>query len=605
MKVSLSICALLCANQVSALLAPSSMRLRPRTVHPSITSHHRSSSTSTADAVDDESALTEAGLLKRDKYIATNRFAVRRNQQAKFEKRWATRKSKLALLDGFHYFQLMRRVTLPDGTTTTSYDAGETDQEAFENYVSFTIWDKKSHFSAWRNGEAFKEAHGGTSIAAFVGTMVNSAFVLRGAPRPAFYDALYTYSQPLTSTPLAVDGWRAVEADGVNTLDAETYMHLTKYYIPAEHMQQFESDYAAVSDTNKVVSRALMRRDARAKGHGIVEMTLDEPSYVAVRIFDDKQAWLDFCRADSAVLNVDYARKPAEVELYEGTLVLTPSKNAAFSTTEASSTTPQKSSSTALSMLPNSSMEPASVRTTATSSTFLPSSRTATRPSSTALAGFFDDLKGLPSLFQKPQDAKPIEPQYDTVVIDPDFRVAGLFLAAGFVLDLIPYLQVSLGPIVTLLGVLFLVQTFRIRFIFDQQNFLELVTTSGNELESSGENVIVGGANRWACDKVVNYDFFPKGWMDGPFGQPILVYFKETQTPPDSWNEGPGKSANDPEKIAAGTGKSRAEKTDPPAGALCRIPSSSLCSLFVYANNSRPRSSSLLSRRLQRQTNPG
>jgi heme-degrading monooxygenase HmoA len=118
--------------------------------------------------VDDETALTNAGLLKRDRYIATNRFSVRRNQQAKFEKRWATRKSKLAVLDGFCFFQLMRRVKLKDNETTI-YDEGDTDEDTFENYVSFTIWQKKSHFSAWRNGEAFKEAHGGTSIAAVSG----------------------------------------------------------------------------------------------------------------------------------------------------------------------------------------------------------------------------------------------------------------------------------------------------------------------------------------------------------------------------------------------------------------------------------------------------
>jgi hypothetical protein len=62
---------------------------------------------------------------------------------------------------------------------------------------------------------------------------------------------------------------------------------------------------------------------------------------------------------------------------------------------------------------------------------------------------------------------------------------------------------------------------------------------------------VVGGANRWTYDSFVNYDFFPKGWIDQPQG-PILVYFKETQTPSDMWNEGPGKSANSEEKIAAG-----------------------------------------------------
>lgn len=36
---------------------------------------------------------------------------------------------------------------------------------------------------------------------------------------------------------------------------------------------------------------------------------------------------------------------------------------------------------------------------------------------------------------------------------------------------------------------------------------------------------------------------------------PILVYFKETQTPEENWNVGPGEQANSPEAIANGAGK--------------------------------------------------
>ena len=76
----------------------------------------------------------------------------------------------------------------------------------------------------------------------------------------------------------------------------------------------------------------------------------------------------------------------------------------------------------------------------------------------------------------------------------------------------------------------------------------------GGTVNENNENIVVGGENKWAYDKFVNYEFFPKGWEDSPQG-PILVYFKETQTPQESWNEGPGKSANDPAKIAAGEGR--------------------------------------------------
>ena len=56
------------------------------------------------------SATAAPTLLKRDRYVATNRFTVRSGKDAKFEQRWATRKSRLATLEGFKYFQLMRRV---------------------------------------------------------------------------------------------------------------------------------------------------------------------------------------------------------------------------------------------------------------------------------------------------------------------------------------------------------------------------------------------------------------------------------------------------------------------------------------------------------------
>lgn len=140
----------------------------------------------------------------------------------------------------------------------------------------------------------------------------------------------------------------------------------------------------------------------------------------------------------------------------------------------------------------------------------------------------------------------------EEVVIDKDFRLSSFFLGGGLLLDQIPYLQVTLGPIVTLLGVLFLVQTFRLNFVCDENTF-SLQDTSAEEA-SIGENIVVGGENRWTYDSFVNYDFFPAGWIDQPQG-PILVYFKETQTPSDKWNEGPGASANSEEALSKGAVK--------------------------------------------------
>ena len=64
------------------------------------------------------------------------------------------------------------------------------------------------------------------------------------------------------------------------------------------------------------------------------------------------------------------------------------------------------------------------------------------------------------------------------------------------------------------------------RFVFDQDSF-ELKQVGDGELDDSGENIVVGGANRWAYKSFVNWRFFPSKAF------PILVYFKETQTSPD------------------------------------------------------------------------
>ena len=56
--------------------------------------------------------------------------------------RWARRKSRLASLKGFKYFQLMRRVELDPSNPAEHLDRFD--------YVSLTIWNEKRDFNAWR-----------------------------------------------------------------------------------------------------------------------------------------------------------------------------------------------------------------------------------------------------------------------------------------------------------------------------------------------------------------------------------------------------------------------------------------------------------------------
>ena len=72
-------------------------------------------------------------------------------------------------------------------------------------------------------------------------------------------------------------------------------------------------------------------------------------------------------------------------------------------------------------------------------------------------------------------------------------------------------------------------QTTTLRFQFDSTNF-SLVKADG---QSNGQNIVVGGENSWKYNTFVNYDFLPSEEF------PILVYFKETQTPVESRQEIP------------------------------------------------------------------
>ena len=48
----------------------------------------RAASGALFSAVADEETAVKSDLLKRDRYVATNRFTVRQGRAAKFEKRW-------------------------------------------------------------------------------------------------------------------------------------------------------------------------------------------------------------------------------------------------------------------------------------------------------------------------------------------------------------------------------------------------------------------------------------------------------------------------------------------------------------------------------------
>ena len=170
----------------------------------------------------------------------------------------------------------------------------------------------------------------------------------------------------------------------------------------------------------------------------------------------------------------------------------------------------------------------------------------------------FDFFAGLFPKKVEDAVAEPEKPKIPDVIIDPDYKLAVVFAAIGAFIILTSPDAASCSPgsvlcppttwgvvqggFYILFASIFAVQAKKIRFVFDETSFeLKTVDVGASNLAeeevitSSGENIVVGGQNRWGYSSFVNYDFFPS------LEYPILVYFKETQTPKDKWNEGPGQ----------------------------------------------------------------
>jgi|TARA_B110000977_G_scaffold129238_1_gene164823 heme-degrading monooxygenase HmoA len=214
--------------------------------------------------------LTE-NQLQASRYVASNRFKLQKNKGPTFEKRWAERKSRLANLDGFRFFTLMRRVEASAGGMGGPPTAATSDDEY--DYVSLTIWEDKSGFDAWRTGEAFKEAHGGGTVFGFAEMLISSLFVLKGNPKPAFYDGLLpVVKPPADDTPWqAVGGWRDVPADGVNPLNTDVFVAMNRFKVLPGKEAAFEMRWRAresrLTEMDGFLTFLLLRRDAlKAEG---------------------------------------------------------------------------------------------------------------------------------------------------------------------------------------------------------------------------------------------------------------------------------------------------------------------------------------------------
>jgi heme-degrading monooxygenase HmoA len=294
-----------------------------------------------------DEALKERALetdqLKRERYVATNRFRVRAGKTATFEKRWATRKSRLATLDGFRFFTLLKRVA------TVGFDKEAPDYEE-GNYVSFTIWQDKPSFDAWRTGDAFKEAHGGGkfNLSGFVGLLTTALFIIKGSPKPAFYDGLlsttdgYLAHSPLLSAANenAEGGWRKVMADGINEIRPEVFVTQDLYSVKEGMKGQFEQSFSTKLKSHKIdfPDMTFAERESQGKGdssngdNGMLSFTLlrrdadkadDGVTHAVWRLWTNQAAY-DAWKTSfhSPPFLTELTSAPPKTALYEGKLTL-------------------------------------------------------------------------------------------------------------------------------------------------------------------------------------------------------------------------------------------------------------------------------------------
>lgn len=153
----------------------------------------------------------------------------------------------------------------------------------------------------------------------------------------------------------------------------------------------------------------------------------------------------------------------------------------------------------------------------------------------------------------------PLEAKEKEVIIDPDYKLAWIFIFSAmwiclfypdkscFAADVTqicpPTWWAGLSAFLHLWFGLFLAdRAFRIRLVFDDKCFQmknyydqSFPNRKLDPMTDRPMNYVVGGINKWRYDKFVNWEFFPTVDL------PVLVYFKETETPESKWKIGPGK----------------------------------------------------------------
>ena len=220
---------------------------------------------------------TSGAQIQAERYVVQNRFKVKKGREAAFEKRWADRESRLGTLPGFRFFCMLRRVD---------------DERAADdvNYVSATVWETKENFDAWKKGDAFKEAHGGGTVAGVAGMLVATLQNTKGKPKVAAWEGLLPLGLP-GAPPADGEGWRRVAADGEATLPSDVFVAMNRFPVAEGSEDEFERRFAdrssTLADFAGFKGFLLLRRDGKVD---------DGATHSTFSVWDSRasfQAWLD------------------------------------------------------------------------------------------------------------------------------------------------------------------------------------------------------------------------------------------------------------------------------------------------------------------------
>jgi heme-degrading monooxygenase HmoA len=144
--------------------------------------------------------------------------------------------------------------------------------------------------------------------------MISSSFVLAGPPKPAFFDGLLQQSSAPQALPATVDGWRDVAADGVNLLPTEAFVACNRFFVTEASSAAFEKRWAdresKLMTCDGFVSFSMLRRDVKAKGHGVTPLQEGEASYQSTTVWRDRAAF-EAWRRGNAFKQAHAGSKPA------------------------------------------------------------------------------------------------------------------------------------------------------------------------------------------------------------------------------------------------------------------------------------------------------